>query len=150
MNVNVKPSSVIIQDAAITDSLLHKAKLSFDALFRLNEGALCKYLGVDAVAYCDIKMSNPNYDLGEDVAKEVVDGMLSAASGVTIGQRANNNITTFSMRIIDNTDKEVWKYTSSERWYSHNRSTEKLIESFITNITYKLPFVGSKTISKRK
>ena len=141
MSENTKPATVTFQDVAHTDSLLRKTKLGFDALWGLNEAALCRYLGVDAVAYCSIKMSNPNYDFGNELGKGIVGAMVQNATGVSSLYNSSMNTTTYSMKIIDNSGQEVWKYTKEERGYSTNNSVDALRPSFIGNITHKLPFI---------
>lgn len=147
---NIKHESVSILDARKTDSLLHRTKLSFDALLGLNAGALCKYLGVDAIGYCEIKMSNPGYDLNDAVSEGLVDAVVSNTIGVSSIKRDKTNNTTYAMYIVDNTGKEVWRYAREIRGFSSSNNADKLLDTFNYYISNKLPFVASNSSSKRR
>ena len=147
---NIKHQSVSILEASKTDSLLRKTKLSFDALLGLNAGALCKYLGVDAIAYCEIKMSNPDYKFSDVITEDLVDAMVSNTIGISSAKRDKMNNTTYAMRIVDNTGKEVWRHAREIRGYSSSNNADKLFDTFNYYISNNLPFLTSSSSSKRR
>gem|GEM_PF-2842989 len=138
--IKQKKCKVTIQDVHKTDSLLKKTKLPLDDLFRLNEAALCQYLGVDAITYSEIRMSNPTFDVASEIRKDVLLGAASAMSGGSIFHRADNNKTTYGISIYDVSGEEVWKYTSIDTDWADNAG-DKLSQRFIEQVAINLPFV---------
>ena len=131
-----------IQDVHKTDSLLKKTKLPLDDLFRLNEAALCQYLGVDAIAYCEIRMSNPTFDVASEIKKGVLIGAVSSMSGASFVHKADNNKTTYGISIYDSSGEEIWKYTSRDTdWVDNSNSSDNLSERFIKQVGTELPFI---------
>ena len=135
-----KYCKIIFQDVYKTDSLLRRTKLSFDDLLQLNEGALCKYLDVDGITYCEIRMSNPNFEIGNEIRKDVLVGVVSGLVGNTVVKKANKNKTIYRMSIYDKSGNEIWKYTTiNDDWA--NNSSDNLSQKFIGEFNYKLPFI---------
>ena len=135
-----KKCKATIQDVNKTDSLLKKTKLPLDDLFRLNEAALCQYLGVDAIAYCEIRMSNPTFDVAGEIRKDVLISAASVMSGGSIFHKTDNNKTTYGVSIYDVSGEEVWKYTSRDTDWADNAG-DKLSQRFIAQVAINLPFV---------
>ena len=138
-----KNSTVTIQDVDKTDSLLNKTKVSYDALFKLNEGALCDYLGVESLAYCDISMSNPGYDIDNEIRKYAENSGISIITGLPFNM-TKANITTFTISIFENKGEMIWKNIAKVNdLYDTNNTKEKLSEVLIKVSAFKLklPFL---------
>ena len=130
---NKRHCTITFQDIDKTDSLLTRTRLSYDALFGLNEGALCKYLGVDGIAYCEIRMSDPNFSTNLIFTDFSIPNYL-------INRKKYTNVTNYVMSIYDKSDEEVWKNTRTDPDDTNN-SSDRLSKTFIRLISPKLPFM---------
>ena len=136
---NHKKCGVTFQDIEVTDSLLHKTKLPLNELFSLNEGALCQYLNADAVAYCEIRMSNPGYNWGDEIGNGLTEAAIYHSSGLWLSGRNHNNRTTYKLSIYDTSGEIIWRRYENQQDYANNDNVY-LDKSFEGFIKLALPF----------
>ena len=132
---------VDFQDVILTDSLLNKTKLSYDELFQLDGGALCKYLNVDAVAFSEIRFSNPNIHLNDEILNGMVVGAVDLSTGLNLLNKTSKNTVTCRMSIYDSSGALVWRYSKLEKDFIANNDDAALRRIFVYMLQYKFPFM---------
>ena len=148
--INKIKCKISFQDINTTDSLLQKTGLPFEELFRLNEGALCKYLGVDAVVYCNIRMSNPGFNSDSAFLSDVRVQSISNSSGNgVIGFRVGNSIT-YKLSIFDSAGKEIWRNCIVKDVNNSDNNSDKLLNAFLYYVYKRLPFMKVKPKKEKR
>ena len=143
--INKKRCKIIFKDTNTTDSLLQKTGLPFDELFRLNEGALCKYLGVDAVIYCTIRMSNPGFNSDSAFLSDVRTQSLTNSIGNDVISFKVGNTITYKLSVFDSTGKETWRHCTVKNANNSDNNSDGLLNAFLYYCYKKLPFMKAIT-----
>lgn len=135
-----KRSNISFQDVHHTDSLLLKTKLPLADILKLNECALCKYLGVNSIVYCELMYSNPNSDLGQEVRKKLTTFCGDIIFDDLFATRKNYEKINYGISIFYTSGemiyKNTYKNTQGEAPY-----IDTLLQKFIRKLCNKLPFI---------